>query len=441
MTINPTTASAGVLAFQNGAQPVATVNSSGTLNLGTTAPSLLNVTGGLTLQANSAVNFYLPDTANGTSDPNAALIVASGATNSLSVTGPSTIGFSNPSLGTFDLISYSGATTFNNFQLSSASLTANPEFDYQLVNGAGQVDLIVSPPSLHWSGLNGSQWDTSTANWYYNGMSTTFPGSNDGIVSFNDTYDGTNAPASTNVYIQDMGVTPAQVTFNNTGVAHGGVDYVIYDADTSTNGIMGSGPIFKNGAGTVTFMGANSSYTGAIAINGGQINIENSGALGSSSDVTVTVIAGAALQLQGNVANPNITTGPATLSITGAGVAASPNGALQSVTGQNTYAGPIEIGPSTTITSMLTNAGDGLTLSGGVDLQGNALTINGGGYTTISGAGVSDSGGTGTVTYSGSGLLTLSAANSFSGLTTISSGTLSIPVERLVGRQPDVQQR
>ena len=216
------------------------------------------------------------------------------------------------------------------------------------------------------------------------------------------------------------------MTFNNTGVANGGVDYTIYDADTSTNGILGSAPIFKNGAGTVTFMGANSSYAGAIAINAGQINIQNSNALGSSSGVTV--FAGAALQLEGNATSPNISIGSVPLSISGAGVAANPNGALQSVSGQNTYAGAIQLAFDATITSTLTNPGDGLTLSGGLDLAGNNLTINGGGYATISAA-VMDSGATpGTLTYSGTGTLTLSAANSYPGLTTINSGTLSIPV-------------
>ena len=213
LTINPTSGSAGVVTFANSSQTVAAVTSSGTLNLGTasTGPSQLTVTGGMTLQANSVENFYLPNTPNGTSNP--LIITTSGASNSLLVTGATTIAFSNPSLGTFDLFSYSGVTAFSNFQLSSAALAANPGFDYQLAQGAGQIDLVVSPASIHWSGLNGgpqTPWDTMTQNWYISGAPTTYPGPSGGVVSFNDTYDGTNAPASTNVYIQDAGVTPAR---------------------------------------------------------------------------------------------------------------------------------------------------------------------------------------------------------------------------------------
>lgn len=68
------------------------------------------------------------------------------------------------------------------------------------------------------------------------------------------------------------------------------------------------------------------------------------------------------------------------------------------------------------------NSGNLLTLGGTVDLNGQALTVDGTGSTTISGA-VSNGG---AFTKAGSGTLILSAANTYTGATTINNGTLSL---------------
>lgn len=64
------------------------------------------------------------------------------------------------------------------------------------------------------------------------------------------------------------------------------------------------------------------------------------------------------------------------------------------------------------------------TVTGAVNTNGKALTIDGSGNTTISG--VVSGNGTGSVTKTGSGTLTLSGANTYAGGTTLSSGTLNI---------------
>ena len=128
--------------------------------------STLSLTGGLVMQSGSIASFTL-GTPNGTNGP--ALIATSGPSNSLVVNGTAgsdTISFSNPEVGTYELFSYTGSTTFSNFQIGG---TLPPGFSYQLQNGSGQIDLQVTALPVIWSGLHASNgvaaWDTATQNW------------------------------------------------------------------------------------------------------------------------------------------------------------------------------------------------------------------------------------------------------------------------------------
>ena len=205
------------------------------------------------------------------------------------------------------------------------------------------------------------------------------------------------------------------MSFTNTGVANGGVDYIISDAAGSNPfGISGGAIISKSGAGTVTFMSPNT-FTGSVSITAGQFNLQNSSALGTS--IGVAVSSGAALQLQGG-----ISIGSIPLAITGAGLTATPAGALQSVSGTNSYAGLLSIGGGgATITS--SNSGDTLTLTGGITNNGNLVTISGAGNTTVSGGAITGLGG---LTYTGSGILTLGAPSTYSGTTSFTGGTVRL---------------
>ena len=118
--------------------------------------------------------------------------------------------------------------------------------------------------------------------------------------------------------------------------------------------------------------------------------------------------------MQGNIALA------APLSLNGSGFAGSPAGALNSVSGTNSYAGPVTLSSPTTIAA---NAGL-LTLTGGVNTGGNLLTIGGAGNTTISALGVSGSGG---LTVAGPGTTTLAATTSYTGTTTVTGGLLAVP--------------
>ena len=289
---------------------------------------------------------------------------------------------------------------------------------FQLVPGSGQLDLLVSTPPIIWSGVNvdgngNAAWDYTTTNWVKaDGTPVTYMDPN-GVVTFGDFYPNGQTVTNSNVLIQDGGVTPLVVTLNGSGLGNNGVDYTFNNAPGSHQlGIGGPASIILNagptGNETVTFLGANS-FTGTVSINAGYLNVENNAGLGSSSGVTVA--SGAVLQLQSPDGTTPVVAGTGVpLAITGNG---DGFGALQNVLGNNTYAGLIT--GNGTIAS--NDPSGSLTLTGGLNPQGNTLTITGSGPVNINSTGVSGS--VGTIDYNGSSTLTLNAANTFTGLTQI----------------------
>ena len=101
--------------------------------------------------------------------------------------------------------------------------------------------------------------------------------------------------------------------------------------------------------------------------------------------------------------------------------------ALRSYSGNNSWAGAITLGQATTIA---TNSGAGLTLSGGITGTNQNLIFNSIGNTIASG---NIATGTGTLTKSGAGTLTLSGNNTYTGVTTVSAGTLEVGSAGLLG--------
>ena len=200
------------------------------------------------------------------------------------------------------------------------------------------------------------------------------------------------------------------VMSGNMAVASGATLTVVGSMNTALSGVVsGLGGLTKNSSSTLTLSG-NNSYSGTTTVTAGVLNIKHANALGETTGST-TVSNAAALELQGG-----ITVGAEALSLTGTGV--SNNGALRNISGSNTYGGAITLAGATRINS----DADLLTLSGGISGAQN-LTIGGSGNTTISNA-IATS--TGRLTKDGLGTLTLSAANTYTGATTINAGTLSI---------------
>ena len=130
-------------------------------------------------------------------------------------------------------------------------------------------------------------------------------------------------------------------TFNGTNSVNLGTGAVNMSAGTVTvtanantltvGGVISGTNLGKSGAGTLVLTNANL-YTGTTAVNAGALNVQNASALGATPGGTVTVSGGAVLQLQTGIA-----VGAKALTINGAGLTASPNGALDSVSGANSW--------------------------------------------------------------------------------------------------------
>jgi autotransporter-associated beta strand protein len=126
------------------------------------------------------------------------------------------------------------------------------------------------------------------------------------------------------------------------------------------------------------------------------------------------VTSGAALQIQGD-----ITTAAEALTLNGTGVSAT--GALRNISGNNSYAGLVTLASAARINS---DAGTlSLSNTGTITGAGLGLSVGGAGNTTI--ASIIGTG-TGTLTKDGVGTLTLTRANTYTGATTVSSGTLDL---------------
>jgi fibronectin-binding autotransporter adhesin len=176
-----------------------------------------------------------------------------------------------------------------------------------------------------------------------------------------------------------------------------------------TAAVSGAFSFTKAGSGELVLSGANS-YTGLTTVSSGVLNIQNSSGLGTTASGT-TISLGAALQLQGGIA-----VGTEAITLNGSGIAS--DGALRSISGNNSYAGVVTFGSASTIASDAAT----LTLSGAIINGGFAATFAGSGNVISSGV----LSGTGGLTKNGGGTLTLSGINTYSGGSTLNGGVTII---------------
>jgi autotransporter-associated beta strand protein len=182
-------------------------------------------------------------------------------------------------------------------------------------------------------------------------------------------------------------------------------------ADGSGSFVGGLSAVTKSGTGTWTLTGANT-FSGATTVSAGILAIGNAAALGTDAAGT-TVADGAELRILGG-----ITIATEAVTVNGTGISAG--GALRNLSGDNTLGGVVTLATDAKIVS---TAGK-LTLTGGVTSADKNLTIGGAGDVTIDTTGLNL--GAGSLTMSGTGTLLLSLANTYSGGTTISTGTVKI---------------
>ncbi|EDI7683842.1 AIDA autotransporter-like protein ShdA [Salmonella enterica] len=229
------------------------------------------------------------------------------------------------------------------------------------------------------------------ANSGWNGQSLTKTGAGTLILNAENTYTGgTTISDGTLIANNVEALGTGNVTDNATLELNTGGDF--------DNAISGSGQVVKSGDETLTLSGSNT-YTGGTTISGGTLVASNVEALGSGD---ITDNATLELNAGGDFAN----------NIGGTGSVVKSGDKTLTLSGSNTYTGGTTISGGTLVATNVEALGSG-------DVTDDAtLELNTGGDFA------NNIGGTGSVVKSGDETLTLSGANSYTGGTTISGGTL-----------------
>ncbi len=229
---------------------------------------------------------------------------------------------------------------------------------------------------------------------------------------------GTLILTGTNTYTGGTTITAGTLQLGNGGAAgsiagnvadSGTLAFNRSDASTFAGVISGTGAVTQLGTGTTTLTGANT-YSGLTTITAGTLNVGGGGATGSLGTGAVVDNANLTLARSNTVSIANAISGTGTLTKLAAGTAI--------LTGSNTYTGP------TTISAGTLQLGSGGTTGSIVGDVLNNATLAFDRSNPYVFAGVIS--GTGSVTQLGTGTTTLTAANTYSGGTTITAGTLQI---------------
>ncbi len=221
------------------------------------------------------------------------------------------------------------------------------------------------------------------------------------------------------------------------------------------SGTMGPGTaatgvnIWKDGAGTWTISGNNSTNTTTAytMVLNGALRLKNNNALGpSTSTAAVTVNGGSytgRIELDGSSSSLNIAR-----AITLQGRSDTTNAHLANYAGTNTISGdilltqvnstspngPVYLIQSNTDSLTLTNIKNNSTVAGTrmVNLQGNGVVSG------VIGGGIASSPNDISIIKGGTGTWTLSGANTYTGATTINSGTLSLGALGTIAGSPSI---
>ena len=265
-------------------------------------------------------------------------------------------------------------------------------------------------------------WDTTTASWFNGSTFVTWS-----AVAFdNAIFNGTAGTVTLGVPIRAH-----NLTFNTTGytvaggtLTLGGTTPTITTGAGMTAGISsvlaGTAGLATAGTGTLVLSGANT-YTGATTINAGTLQYGSNNVIPDASAVTVRGVgAGVTATLDLNGFSDTI----ASLTLGGTGSTTTSAANVSTGSGTLTLNG--------NITYLGTGNPLGSTISGNLDLAGATRTITVNNSTTVPAAAseltISAAISNGGVNYAGPGgaMLTFTGNNTYTGTTTVGSGTLQI---------------
>ena len=262
-------------------------------------------------------------------------------------------------------------------------------------------------------------------------------------------------------------LTGGNVT-STTGILTASSGYILQNGSVSAI-LAGSGALTKNGSGTVTLSGVNT-ISGTTTVSDGTLVLSGNGTLGTST-ISLT---GGTLDLGGKsltntfssltggtLANGTITNDGGNYALqngTVSAILAGTNGVTKTssntltLTGSNTYSGATTIaggtlllsGTGTLGTSAISISGGTLNMGGksltntlgsltGGTLSNGTLTNNSGNYDLQDGTVSAVLAGTNGVNKTTSGSVTLTGANTYTGTTTVSSGTLTAAATGAMG--------
>ncbi len=220
--------------------------------------------------------------------------------------------------------------------------------------------------------------------------------------------------------------TNPTITVNALGTGKSTTISAIIEGSAAT----GTTALVKAGAGSLVLAGSNT-FTGNVNhFSAGSIVLKNSSAFGSGPKNVAMNSANVTLRLDGSGGDLSL---PSDTSFSTAGL--QTGGSIINVAGNNTINGPITLNSGASGTAFSVDAGT-LTLANTVRITGGtvrALTLRGGGNGTISGVILNGGASLPVNKETGAGIWTLSGANTYTGGTTVSAGTLKAGIASTTG--------
>ncbi|WP_210215459.1 autotransporter-associated beta strand repeat-containing protein [Pseudoxanthobacter soli] len=339
-------------------------------------------------------------------------------TGSVSLANGGGLAFTAASVDLSNAISVAGTNTLNVSSGATATLSGT------IGDGATSGGLVkTGAGTLTLTGANTYTGGTTISEGTLVGNTTSLHGSiaDNAALVFNQTEDGTYADAIsgtgsvTKTGAGTLTLTGANTYTGGTTISAGTLvgDTMSLKGDIADNAALvfnqtedgtyagalsGSGSVTKTGAGTLTFTGANT-YTGGTTISAGTL-------VGNTDSLHGDITNDAALKFV------QLADGTFAGAVTGSGSVTKSGVGTLTLTGANTYTGGTTISAGTLV-------GDTTSLQGNITNDAS-LVFN----QTSNGIFAGIVTGSGSVTKDGAGILTMTGANSYTGGTIISAGTL-----------------
>lgn len=258
------------------------------------------------------------------------------------------------------------------------SITFDAPFNYTLNNGTLTFDN---------SGLAGSYGIAATQS---NGSGTAQT-INSAVVLNNDIFVRNNSAAT--------------VALNGAVTTNGHALSIEGTGSTSIGGVIsGTGSLTKIETGTLSLGGSNT-FTGGVTLTGGTVSVSNNNALGTG---TLTLNGGTLASSAGNTVGNTVTlqANSGLSNITTSGALTQTGGSYTLNLANATVAGSVALSNTNTAQTLTTQVDSGTSTISGVIANGGT--------------------GAGNLTKTGAGTLVLSGANTYTGTTTISNGTVQL---------------